>query len=96
MFLFHQIPKITDYSMDQRTYRYSKRNPMYPFGYGLSYSKFSFHNLNISPQNMSVVQDITVYVYVENMGPFDGEEVCNIIYTQYTGNILCGKLTRSH
>ncbi len=71
--------------MSDRTYRYIQGNPMYSFGYGLSYSTFFYSNLNIRPYNMTVGQDITVEVFVNNQGPYDGEEVyitfiCNFIY----------------
>lgn len=45
----NQVPPITNYTMINRTYRYFMGVPLYPFGYGLSYTKFSYSQLMISP-----------------------------------------------
>jgi beta-glucosidase len=67
----------SDYSMDGRTYRYFKGEALYPFGYGLSYSKFNYSNLNIS-STAKVGNKISLTVKVTNTGKKDGEEVVQL------------------
>lgn len=64
-----------DYSMEGRTYRYLNSTPLYPFGYGLSYSKFHYRSLEVRPAIVHYTDQVVVDVYVQNLGPFDGEEV---------------------
>jgi len=61
--------------MEGRTYRYSEAKPLFPFGFGLSYSKFLYRSLNVRPNVLHFTNKILVDVYVENKGPYDGEEV---------------------
>ncbi len=62
-----KLPEFTDYSMKNRTYRYAEGNILYPFGYGLTYSKTNVSDLSYA--------DGTATVTVENTGNFDTEEV---------------------
>ena len=64
--------------MAGRTYRYYQDTPLYPFGYGLSYSTFTYSNLELSASDIETGQDIEVKVTVKNNGPYDGEEVSPI------------------
>ncbi|MGB9597421.1 MAG: glycoside hydrolase family 3 C-terminal domain-containing protein, partial [Candidatus Poribacteria bacterium] len=73
-----QVPEFTDYSMKNRTYRYMKDEPLWSFGYGLSYTKFRYSNLKISKSKISPIEDIEVQVDVENIGKFDGDEVVQL------------------
>nr|XP_011418650.2 xylan 1,4-beta-xylosidase [Crassostrea gigas] len=72
-----QIPSMVNYSMEGRTYRYFHGDPLYPFGYGLSYSTFNFTNAWMNPI-ISQGQDLTVRVEVHNEGPTDGDEVIQV------------------
>ncbi|HOK05275.1 MAG TPA: glycoside hydrolase family 3 C-terminal domain-containing protein, partial [Victivallales bacterium] len=60
------LPPYEDYSMENRTYRYSKAEPLYPFGFGLSYAKISLSNLLISNQNIKKNSSFTVTFNIEN------------------------------
>ncbi len=67
----------SDYSMEGRTYRYFKGEALYPFGYGLSYSNFTYSQLNI-PATAKVGTKISVIVKVTNTGTMNGEEVVQL------------------
>ncbi|HUI80280.1 MAG TPA: glycoside hydrolase family 3 C-terminal domain-containing protein [Bryobacteraceae bacterium] len=72
-----QLPPFTDYSMKGRTYRYFTGEPLFPFGYGLSYSTFAYRNLNI-PKQVKAGDEVKVSVEVENTGSMAGEEVVQL------------------
>ena len=66
---------MTNYSMAGRTYRYFDGDPLYPFGYGLSYTQFSYSDLVLSPTKVKAGQNVTVTFKIENIGFMDGQEV---------------------
>jgi beta-glucosidase len=76
-----QLPDYEDYSMKGRTYRYMTDKPLYPFGYGLSYTKFSFGSLQLDRQEITSDESLTVTVDVKNVGDFDGAEVLQLYMT---------------
>jgi len=71
------LPPFSDYSMSNRTYRYFKGEPLYGFGYGLSYTTFSYNNLKI-PSSINKGKNVSVSVEVKNSGKRDGEEVVQL------------------
>ena len=71
-----QLPPFTDYSMAGRTYRYFKGEPLYPFGYGLSYTQFVYSNLR-----SNVGDSVKVSVDVRNTGEREGDEVVQLYLT---------------
>ena len=72
-----QLPPFTDYAMQGRTYRYFKGEPLFPFGYGLSYTKFSYGKLDV-PQEVAAGADVKLSVEVQNSGKVTGEEVVEL------------------
>lgn len=71
-----QLPPMMDYNIRHgRTYMYFRQQPLYPFGYGLSYTSFVYSNLKMSSQQMRRDGEITVSVEVRNSGPRTGDEV---------------------
>ena len=75
-----QIPAFENYDMTGKTYRYFTQEPLYPFGYGLSYTSFSYSNL-VLPEKADTGDKIKVIVTVTNNGNSDGEEVVQLYLT---------------
>ncbi|MHA1803669.1 MAG: glycoside hydrolase family 3 C-terminal domain-containing protein [Promethearchaeota archaeon] len=73
-----QLPDVRNYSMEGRTYRFFHGEPLYPFGFGLSYTTFRYHDLQITPEKVKTTEAIMVSVEVENVGERDGEEVVQV------------------
>jgi len=72
-----QLPPFTDYSMKGRTYRFFEGEPLFPFGYGLSYTTFAYRNL-LLPKQASGGEPVRVSVDVENTGAVAGDEVVEL------------------
>jgi beta-glucosidase len=72
------LPAFDDYSMQGRTYKYFNGNVLYPFGHGLSYTKFGLSDLSIEPTELLSVGDIRIRVMVKNMGDLAGAEVIQL------------------
>ncbi len=81
-----QLPPFTDYSMEGRTYKYMKHKPLYPFGYGLSYSKFEYSNLKVTPEIKAGEQQ-RVSVTIKNSSQYDGEEVVQLYITDCEASV---------
>jgi len=79
-----QIPPFPDYHMRGRTYRFFDGEPLYPFGYGLSYTRFAYDNLRITPGTLVAGKTfrVSVAVDVDNVGPHDGDEVVQLYVTR--------------
>jgi beta-glucosidase len=75
-----QLPPFTDYNTAGRTYRFFRGKPLYPFGYGLSYSDFRYSNLSVQHNGSSY----EVAATVSNVGSRDGDEVAQL-YLSRTG-----------
>ena len=73
-----QLPDFKDYGMKNRTYRYFKGEPLFPFGYGLSYTRFEYTNLKINPKKPHSNQSIQISVELKNVGNEPGDEVIQL------------------
>ena len=73
-----QLPAFEDYSMAKRTYRYFGGEPLYPFGYGLSFTSFSYKNPRVDHAKLNAGQAATVSVEVANTGAMAGDEVVQL------------------
>jgi beta-glucosidase len=81
-----QLPPMMDYDIRHgHTYMYFKGDPLYPFGYGLSYTTFQYANLRTSAPSLAANGQITVSVDVTNAGSRDGDEVVQL-YVKHLGS----------
>jgi beta-glucosidase len=79
-----QLPPMMDYDIRHgRTYMYFKGEPLYPFGYGLSYTTFQYSNLRLSSGRLAAHGSVTASVDVKNTGARTGDEVVQF-YVQHT------------
>jgi beta-glucosidase len=74
----HQLPHFEDYSMRGRTYRYFEGEPLWPFGYGLSYTTFSYSNLLLPDTPVNAGDPLHASVRVANTGNIAGDEVVEL------------------
>jgi beta-glucosidase len=74
-----QVPPMTEYDITKGfTYMYFEGKPVYSFGHGLSYTNFTYTNLNVSPKSISGSGQVTVRVDVQNSGKLAGDEVVQL------------------
>ncbi|MCI6522403.1 MAG: glycoside hydrolase family 3 C-terminal domain-containing protein [Parabacteroides sp.] len=73
-----QLPDFQDYSMKGRTYRYMTQTPLYPFGYGLSYTTFAYSNGALTKTKIAANEGVTLTFDVANTGKRDGDEVAQV------------------
>jgi len=76
-----QLPQFEDYSMARRTYRYFDGEPLYPFGYGLSYTTFAYSNPRVDRAAIAAGDAATVSVDVANTGKVASDEVVQVYLT---------------
>ncbi len=73
-----QLPPFEDYAMKGRTYRYFEGKPLYPFGYGLSYTTFSYRGLRLPKRAVHAGDALAAEVTVSNTGDREGDEVVQL------------------
>ena len=76
-----QLPAFTEYSMENRTYKFMKEEPLYPFGFGLSYTEFTYADLSLSQSSVTAGGSVTAKVTVRNSGALRGDEVVQLYIT---------------
>ena len=81
-------PPMEDYSMKNRTYRYFEGEPLYPFGYGLSYTDFEYSNIRVNENDATAPAGISVAVTITNTGNVRADEIAEL----YIGSSLQEKL----
>jgi beta-glucosidase len=74
----HQLPHFEDYSMKGRTYRYFEGEPLWPFGYGLSYTTFSYSDISLPTSTINAGDSLDASVTVTNTGKVAGDEVVQL------------------
>ena len=78
---FDQLPPYEDYSMKGRTYRYMSAEPLYPFGFGLSYTTFEYSNLKLSKSSVHKNETVNAEILVKNTGKVRSDEVVQLYVT---------------
>ncbi len=73
-----QLPDYYSYDMKGRTYKYMTEEPMYPFGFGLTYSKSEFSNIALKDNKLRKGDDLIVTLDVANVGDYDTDEVVQL------------------
>ena len=82
-----QLPPYEDYTMKGRTYKYMEQEPLYPFGYGLSYTKFTYAEPKISATKVKKGDNVTVSVTVTNSGEVKSDEVVQLYISDVEASV---------
>ncbi len=82
-----QLPPYEDYAMTGRTYRYMEKEPLYPFGFGLSYNEFVFSDIRLSATRIRKNQSVNVTALVTNNGQIAGDEVVQLYMTDTKASV---------
>ena len=82
-----QVPPFEQYAMEGRTYRFMADEPLYPFGYGLSYTHFRYADLEITPNVVRPGQAVRVSARVENVGERAGDEVVQLYVSDLEASV---------
>lgn len=72
------LPHFEDYAMQGRTYRYYEEKPLYPFGYGLSYSEFTYRNLTLDKKSLTADDSLDLKLSIKNTGDMPAAEVVQL------------------
>ena len=72
------VPYFGSYAMKGRTYRYAEKTPLYPFGYGLSYTTFAYSEVVVSSASVRAGDTVTVSATVKNVGKVPSDEVVQL------------------
>jgi beta-glucosidase len=83
----NDLPAFDDYNMAGRTYRFFNGTPLYPFGFGLSYTTFVYKNLRTNAESIAKDGSVTVSVDVTNTGSRAGDEVVQL-YVRHEGSAV--------
>lgn len=82
-----QLPAYDDYSMQGRTYRYMTEEPLYPFGFGLSYTNFTYSEIETTSNTISKTENITVKITLTNTGQVASDEVAQVYISDLEASI---------
>ncbi len=72
------LPDFLDYNMENRTYRYFRGEPLYPFGYGMSYTEYEYGDAKLSKSSVKAGKGVSITVPVKNVGSVSGDEIVQV------------------
>jgi len=81
------LPSYVSYAMEGRTYRYFRGEPLFPFGYGLSYTNFLYSNLTVYDAVIRPCGFLKIEVTVSNIGKMDGDEVVQLYISNLNATV---------
>lgn len=81
------LPPYDDYALKGRTYRYMEKEPLFPFGFGLSYTTFAYSELNLNKKQISSGDGLDISVTVENTGKLRAEEVVQMYISDMEASV---------
>jgi beta-glucosidase len=82
----NDLPPFEDYNMKNRTYRYFTGQPLYPFGFGLSYTTFEYSKMKVKKNN-KIGEPVEISVVIKNSGKREGEEVVQLYVSNLTATV---------
>jgi beta-glucosidase len=82
-----QLPPFEEYSMADRTYRYASWEPLYPFGFGLSYSRFEYADLGLEKASVTAGEPLLLKVNVTNTGSLEADEVVQVYLSDLEASV---------
>ena len=85
------LPPYKDYTMEGRTYKYMNEEPMYPFGYGLSYTNFDYSDIELSAEKVKKGKSLKAKVTVTNSGDTKAEEVVQLYVSDLKASVRTPK-----
>lgn len=83
----NDLPPYEDYAMKNRTYRYMEKAPLFPFGFGLSYSSFTYSDFEVMDAKVKSYEPVQVKVTVTNQGEYRAEEVVQLYLSDLEASV---------